>query len=157
MSNARPVVLKDRPGTPDVGRTMLPRRLSLLLFAAALALLALPALASAATPKYPTVQKVTPLKLRIGDQLTIRGSGFMTGRNRNTVVFKAPKQRAVFARAGLSTSKKLVIMVPTERLSLLKASGGRAVATRFQIGVLARKLSRAYAPLSASPVITPAL
>ena len=45
-----------------------------------------PAAANAATP--PTVSSVAPLKLKIGERLTILGKGFLAGKNRDTVVFK---------------------------------------------------------------------
>ena len=113
-----------------------------------------PATASAAAP--PKVTSVAPLKLRIGQQLTIRGEGFLKGRNRNTVVFKATGTRAVFAKAHSATTRRIVVRVPAKLLSFLRLRDGRSVATRFQIRVLAKRLSRSYTPVSGSPVIAPA-
>jgi len=83
------------------------------LLLSAVALLAVvPATAGAATA--PKVTSVAPLKLKIGDRLTIRGKGFLAGKNRNTVVFKASGARAVFAKAETATKTKLVVKVPAK-------------------------------------------
>jgi hypothetical protein len=124
----------------------------LLLVCALLA--AVPATASAAAA--PTVTSVAPLNLKVGDRLTIRGKGFLSGKNRNTVVFKATGTRAVFAKAQSASKTKIVVKVPAKLLSFLKVSNGRSVATRFQIRVLAKRLSRSYTPTRKSPVIAPA-
>jgi len=113
-----------------------------------------PATAGAATT--PKVTSVAPLNLKIGERLTIKGSGFVPGKNRNTVVFKATGQRAVFAKAVSATKTRLVVKVPAKLASFLKAKAGQPVATRFQLRVLARKLSKAYTPAKGSPTIAPA-
>src|SRR4051794_16826085 len=112
-----------------------------------------PATAGAATA--PKVTSVAPLKLKIGDRLTVRGKGFLPGKNRNTVVFKANGARAVFAKAQSATKTKLVVKVPAKLAPFLKVSAGRPTATRFQLRVLAKKLSRSYTPEGASPLIAP--
>src|SRR3954454_3541440 len=113
-----------------------------------------PATAGAATP--PKVTSVAPLKLKIGERLTIRGKGFLPGKNRNTVVFKATGTRAVFAKAASATKTRLAVKVPVKLSSFLKVKAGQPTATRFQLRVLARKLSPAYTPAKRSPVIAPA-
>src|SRR3954447_25068363 len=87
-----------------------------------------PATAGAATA--PKVTSVAPLKLKIGDRLTIKGKGFLPGKNRNTVVFKATGTPAVFAKAESATTSKLVVRVPAKLLSFLKVKSGKSVATR---------------------------
>jgi IPT/TIG domain-containing protein len=124
----------------------------LLLTACAL-LAVVPATAGAATA--PKVTSVAPLKLKIGERLTIRGKGFLPGKNRNTVVFKAAGERAVFAKAQTATTTKLVVKVPAKLAPFLKVTAGQATATRFQLRVLARKLSPSYTPTDQSPVISP--
>jgi hypothetical protein len=134
-------------------RVSVPRLL--LLVCAALAVV--PATADAAkrssAPATPRVVSVTPLKLRVGDKMTIRGTGFLKGKNRNTVVFKADGQRAVFVKAQSATTTRLVIQVPAKLGTFLKTTAGQPVATRFRLRVLARKLSKAYTPAKESPVI----
>ena len=120
----------------------------LLLVCALLAVV--PAAANAATP--PKVTSVAPLKLKIGERLTIRGKGFLAGKNRNTVLFKATAARAVFVKAESATSTVLVVKVPAKLAPFLKAASG----TRFQLRVLARRLSPAYTPAGKSPVIAAA-
>jgi hypothetical protein len=131
----------------------LPASRLLLLVCALLAVV--PATASAAaTPK---VTSVAPLKLKIGDRLTVNGRGFLPGKNRNTVVFKATGARAVFAKAESATATKLVVKVPAKLAPFLKVSAGQPSPTRFQLRVLARKLSPSYTPAAGSPTIAPAV
>ena len=104
-----------------------------------------PAAANAATTP-PKVTSVAPLKLKIGDRLTIRGKGFLAGKNRNTVLFKATGSRAVFVKAETATTTKLVVKVPAKLLAFLKVKSGQSVATTFQLRVLAKRLSPAYTP-----------
>jgi hypothetical protein len=117
-------------------------------------LVAVPATAAAATT--PKVTSVAPLHLKIGERLTLRGKGFLPGKNRNTVVFKATGGRAVFAKAESATTTKLVVKVPAKLAAFLKLTAGRPTATRFQLRVLARKLSPSYTPGGSSPTIAPA-
>jgi hypothetical protein len=124
-----------------------------LLLAGAL-LAVVPATANAAAA--PRVTSVAPLALKVGDRLTIRGKGFIAGRNKNTVVFKATGTRAVFAKAESASKTKLVVKVPAKLQSFLKVANGQSVATRFQIRVLAKRLSPSYTPVSGSPVIAAA-
>src|SRR3954463_9794016 len=126
----------------------------ILLFVCAL-LAVVPATAGAATA--PKVTSVAPLKLKIGERLTIRGRGFLPGKNRTTVVFKAGGGRAVFAKAQSATATKLVVKVPAKLAPFLKLSAGKPTPTRFQLRVLARKLSPSYTPASGSPTIAPAV
>jgi len=114
-----------------------------------------PAAANAATTP-PKVTSVAPLKLKIGDRLTIRGKGFLAGKNRNTVLFKATGSRAVFVKAETATATKIVVKVPAKLLAVLKVKSGQSVATKFQLRVLARRLSAAYTPADGSPTIAPA-
>jgi hypothetical protein len=126
----------------------------ILLIACAL-LIFVPKTANAATTT-PKVTSVAPLKLKIGDRLTIRGKGFLRGKNRNTVVFKASGARAVFVKAQSASTTKLVVKVPAKLAAFLKVTAGQPTATRFQLRVLARKLSPSYTPKGASPTIAPA-
>ena len=75
----------------------------LLLALAALAPLAAAPAASAAT-KRPTITKVSPMRLSVGDRLTIRGRNFKSQRTRNTVIFRAPSGRSAFSPAHLLDS-----------------------------------------------------
>src|SRR5690349_21620679 len=47
----------------------------------------------------PTVERVKPMRLRIGERLTIVGTNFIPGRRKNTVVFLRYGAPAVFLKA----------------------------------------------------------
>jgi IPT/TIG domain len=127
----------------------------LLLLACAL-LAVLPASANAKTVKYPVVKKVSPLKLHIGDTLTIKGTGFRAGKGgKNTVVFKRSGKPAIFAKSTSSTSTKLTVVVPSKLSSFLSTKKGVAVATRFQLRVLASRFSKSFTSTKLSPIILP--
>src|SRR4051794_39947149 len=140
-------------GAVDCRATMRLPVSRILLFICAL-LAVVPATASAAAA--PKVTSIAPLNVKIGDRMTVRGRGFLAGKNRNTVIFKATGTRAVFAKAQTETKTKIVVKVPAKLLSFLKVRNGQSVATRFQIRVLAKRLSRTYTPAGKSPVIAPA-
>ncbi len=130
----------------------------LLLAVAALAALVLPASAMAKSTKrtYPVIKTVTPLKVAIGDKLTIKGSGFKAGKGKNSVVFKRDGKPAVFVKSGLSTKKKMYVTVPDKLAAFLGAdSEGAAVPTRFRLRVLAGRFSKNFTSTRLSPIIKP--
>ncbi|HEY7623125.1 MAG TPA: IPT/TIG domain-containing protein [Solirubrobacteraceae bacterium] len=130
----------------------------LLLLACAL-LVVLPAGANAASSKkgvgYPVIKKVSPLKLNIGGTLTITGKNFRKGKGKNTVVFKRSGKPAVFAKSASSTTTKITVVVPAKLTSFLSKKNGAAVATRFQLRVLAKRFSKSFTSNKLSPVISP--
>src|SRR5215212_9706158 len=138
---ARPSALKTRRGRPTPGAIPMNLRSLLLLPAAVLALLAPVAVADAATtaPTYPSISKIDPLNLAIGETMTITGRGFVKGKNRNTVVFKRGNQRAIFAKALSATSTKLKVVVPEKVRPFLNKKEGAEVPTKFRLRVLARR------------------
>ncbi len=134
-------------------------RLSRLALALALAVClpaALPSGAAAAKPKYPSITKVSPMQLGLGDTLTVRGKNFRSGKGRNTVVFKRDGGRAVFVKAGKATKTQLSVIVPATMLSALSRKSGKSVATRFRVHVLAGRFGRRFTTVKSSPVIAPA-
>lgn len=139
---------------------MPPRSLAIRALCALVCLAVLPAgSASAAakkTTKIPTISSVAPMKLGVGDTLTIRGKNYRAGARRNSVVFKRDGSRAVFVKAGSATSTVLKVKVPTSLLQYLPKVGGQAAASRFRLRVLAARFSRGYTPLGKSPTIGPA-
>jgi hypothetical protein len=130
----------------------------LLLACAALAVLLVPASAMAKSTKrtYPVIKSVAPLKLTIGSQLTIKGSGFKAGKGKNSVVFKRDGKPAVFVKSGLSTKKKIYVTVPDKLAAFLGAdSEGAAVPTRFRLRVLAGRFSKKFTSTKLSPIVKP--
>src|SRR5436305_12900145 len=89
----------------------------------------------------PTISRVTPLKLGVGDVLTIRGRNFVPGKNRNYVVFQRPRARAVFVAADRATRTKITMIVPAKLVPFLARNGGAAVYTRFHLPALGRRPS----------------
>jgi hypothetical protein len=125
----------------------------LLLLACALPAV-LPASAMAAkSPTYPVVKKVSPLKLGVGERLTLRGTGFRAGRAANTVVFKRDGKPAIFVKSGLSTKKKIYVNVPDKVAAFLASQDGTAVPTRFRLRVLAGRFSKHFTSNKLSPLI----
>jgi hypothetical protein len=129
-----------------------------LLACALLTVALLPASAMAKSTKrtYPVIKKVTPLKIAIGDKLTIKGSGFKAGKGKNSVVFKRDGKPAVFVKSGLSTKKKIYVTVPDKLAAFLGAdSAGAAVATRFRLRVLSSRFSKNFTSSKLSPIVKP--
>jgi hypothetical protein len=130
----------------------------LLLACALLAVLLVPASAMAKSTKrtYPVIKKVTPLKIAVGDKLTIKGTGFKAGKGKNTVVFKRDGKPSVFVKSGLSTKKKIYVTVPDKLAAFLGSdSEGAAVPTRFRLRVLASRFSKHFTSAKLSPVVKP--
>ncbi len=98
----------------------------LLLVCALMALLPASANAASKGSAYPVVTSVSPLKLGVGDVMTITGKNFRNGKNKNTVVFKRDGGRAVFVKAPDATTTKIGITVPAKLLPFLKQGEGQA-------------------------------
>jgi hypothetical protein len=130
-------------------------------FVAALVALLASAVAGAVAPsahaakkkKAPSITKVSPLKVSVGEALTLRGRNFIAGRKKNTVVFKRSGARALFVKADLSTKKMLRVTVPTATQKIFRTEGGNPVPTRFRLRVLSRKFGKRFTSLRRSPVV----
>jgi IPT/TIG domain/Bacterial TSP3 repeat len=131
-----------------------------------LALLALAASLLAVTPAWaksakshksstPTIKSIHPLSANIGQKLTIRGTGFVRGKKKNTVVFMGAGKRVVWVKADTATTKKITVKLPDTLAAILTNSGGSLVATKLQVRVIAKKSARAFTKLSKSPKIGP--
>jgi hypothetical protein len=103
----------------------------------------------------PQITRVSPLKLGVGDVLTVYGKNFVPGKNRNYVIFQRARARAVFAQADKATRTKIMFVVPAKLVPFLARRGGSVVYTRFNLRVLARRLSPVYTRKSLSPQIGP--
>jgi hypothetical protein len=127
----------------------------LLLLACALpAVLPASAMAASKNPSYPVIKKVSPLKLSVGERLTLRGTGFRAGKAANTVVFKRDGKPAIFVKSGLSTKKKIYVNVPDKVAAFLASTdGAAAVPTRVRLRVLAGRFSKRFTSNKLSPLI----
>ena len=108
------------------------RVLTICLFALAAVLVAAPAALAASGPA-PTITRVQPMRVSVGNVLTITGSHFKAQRTRNTIIFRGPNGRTAFAKPRRSTTRKLVVRVPAAVARLLRVSGSRQRPTRLPI------------------------
>jgi Bacterial TSP3 repeat len=121
---------------------------------AALGALSAPATAGAAV-KAPVVTKVTPISVSVGQKLIIRGRYFKVGKAKNRVLFRASTGKSLFVTSALSTTKRMTVVVPARLGALLVQRNGAAVATRFRLRVLARRLSKHFTAIKNSPFVAP--
>jgi hypothetical protein len=105
----------------------------------------------------PTIKRVKPLRLKIGERLTIIGRHFIPGRRRNTVVFLRDGAPAVFLKAQRATRTRLKVLL-TSKLGryLIGKNNGEKGPTRFRLRVLARRFGPSFTPKRLSPVVLPA-
>jgi hypothetical protein len=128
------------------------RLLTICLLALAAALVAAPATPAASGPA-PTITRVKPMRVSVGNLLTITGTRFKAQRNRNTVIFRGPDGRTAFAKPRRATTRKLVVRVPAAVARLLRVSGSRQRPTRLKLRVLSGQFSK-FTPRRLSPVVT---
>lgn len=113
--------------------------------------------APAVTTPLPTIESVKPLRLTIGDTLTIVGKNFLPGRGRNTVVFFRDGAPAVFLRAGTATKTHMKVQLTSKLGRYLTArNNGDRAPTRFRLRVLARRFGARFTPHKLSPLVLPA-
>jgi hypothetical protein len=127
-----------------------------LLALSAVALLVSAPAASGATSKKaskPSITRVTPMRVSVGNVLTIRGRNFKAKRTANTVIFRAANGRSVFAKPRRASRVKLVVVVPGSVSRLLHGSLSQPKPTRLKLRVLAGKFS-AFTSRRLSPVVT---
>jgi len=121
---------------------------------AAFGALVVPATAGAAV-KAPVITKVTPKTANVGDKLVIYGKYFRLGRGKNRVLFKRTGGRSVFIKAGVSTKRRMTVVIPKKLETYMAKPGGHPAATRFRLRVLTTKLSTRFTTGKNSPRIGP--
>ena len=136
------------PGFPIVRSRRAP------ITALALALALLPAGAAHAASA-PVITKVTPMKVEIGQTLTIKGRGFRAGAFKNTVAFKRSRKPAVFVKVPTATTTQLTVPVPEKLLPFLQDAKGKAIVRQFRLRVLAKRFGKAFTSAKLSPRIGP--
>ena len=125
----------------------------LLALSATALLVSAPAASAAKAKKKPAITRVTPMRISVGNVLTIRGRNFKPKRKANTVIFRSASGRTAFAKPRRASRKKLVVVVPAAVARLLDVAGGRQRPTRIKLRVLAGTFSR-YTTRRLSPVVT---
>lgn len=128
-----------------------------LLALVATALAAGPATAPATAAKRskaakPKITRVMPMRVEVGETLTIRGQRFKAKKRRNTVIFRGSGGRTAFAKPRRANRRKLVVKVPASVARLLVVRDGAQRPTRLKIRVLAGRFS-AFTPRRLSPVV----
>ena len=117
---------------------------------------AVPAAAQAKTSSKPTITRVSPMRVKVGRTITIRGRNFSSSRKRNTVLFRGTAGRSALGKVTRASSTKLVLKVPAsvERILTQKSSSG--VPTRIKLRVVAKRYG-VLSVLRHSPVVVSAL
>jgi hypothetical protein len=129
---------------------MTTRRILLFLSILAAAALACAGPASASS-KAPVIKKISPLRLKVGQKLTITGKNFLPGKHKSKVFFlRVGKPGAVWVRADKGTKTKLTVTVPSTLQKLLPTDGSAA---RFQLRVLTKRFG-SPSKSSRSPLIS---
>jgi hypothetical protein len=103
----------------------------------------------------PSITRVTPMRISVGNLLTIRGRNFKPRRNANTVIFRGSNGRSAFAKPRRASRRKLVLVVPPGVSHLLAVDDSGQQPTRIKIRVLAGRFSDFTSP-RLSPVVTAA-
>jgi hypothetical protein len=101
----------------------------------------------------PSITRVTPMRVSVGNVLTIKGRGFKPQRNKNTIIFRGPSGRTAFAKPRRASRTKLVLVVPAAVARLLTVGDSGQQPTRLALRVLAGKFSK-FTPRRLSPVVT---
>jgi hypothetical protein len=105
---------------------------------------------AASTPK---ITGVKPLKLEIGQRLTVTGKHFVPGANKNILVFKRDGKPAVFVKVTeAATSRKLAVVVPPKLLPFLTENNKTGI-YRFRLRVLGKRFGNAFTATKLSPQI----
>jgi hypothetical protein len=125
----------------------------LLALSATALLVSAPAASAAKAKKKPAITRVTPMRISVGNVLTIRGRNFKATRKKNTVIFRSASGRTAFAKPRRASRTKLVVVVPPAVSRLLDVAAGAQRPTRLRLRVLAGTFS-AYTPRRLSPVVT---
>jgi hypothetical protein len=129
------------------------RLLTISLLALAAFVLAAPTALAAKGPA-PSITRVQPMRISVGNLLTITGSHFQARRLKNTVIFLGPSGRTAFAKPRRSTSRKLVVRVPAAVARLLRVSNSKQRPTRLKLRVLSARTFSKFTSRRLSPVVT---
>jgi hypothetical protein len=125
----------------------------LLALSAVALLVSAPAASAAKRGKTPKITRVTPMRVSVGNLLTIRGTNFKANRRANTVIFRSASGRSAFAKPRRASRTKLVVVVPEAVSRLLTVRDSRQRPTRLKLRVLAGRFSP-YTTRRLSPVVT---
>jgi hypothetical protein len=134
---------------------------ALLVISAAAAVAVIPTSAEAAPTAHaaaakPTITRVSPMRVKVGRTITVRGSHFSGRRSRDKVIFKAKNGRSAIGRVTRASGSKLVLRVPTAAEQILTKKGSSGVPTRIYLRVVTNHYGK-LTKLRHSPVVVSAL
>ena len=109
--------------------------------------------------KASAIKLVSPMRVKVGRTITIRGARFSSTRRRNTIIFRSPGKRTAFAKPRRASRSKLVVRVPAsvERLLTNSDAKGLGSPTRFRLRVLVRRKYGTLSKRRNSPVVVTSL
>ena len=102
----------------------------------------------------PTITKVSPMQVKVGQKVVIYGKNFRSGAGKDKVFFLRPGGGVVIVKAQTATSTRLVVKVPSKVTTLLDVKSGSVVATKLRLRVLTDQFGNTT-KLSKSPLIVP--
>jgi hypothetical protein len=115
----------------------------------ALLIAALAPASAAAASKAPVVKSITPLKVSVGQKLTLKGNNFLPGKGNTRVFFvRVGGEGVASAAADKATKKKVVVTVPLVLNATLAGKSGR-----FKVRVLTERFG-SWSKARKSPVVT---
>jgi hypothetical protein len=134
---------------------------ALLVISAAAALAVIPTTAEAAPRAHaaaakPTITRVSPMRVKVGRKITLRGHHFSTRRTRDKVIFKAKNGRSAIGKVTRASSTKLVLKVPPAAEQILTKKSAKGVPTRIYLRVVTNHYGK-LSNLRHSPVVVSAL
>jgi hypothetical protein len=130
------------------------RRAGLMAAAAAL-LVPVTGTATADAARAPVVKRITPMKVFVGETLTIKGRHFRRGVNKNMVAFKRRGAKVVLVPAERGTTKLLKVELPKRLEKVLLVQNGTPVPTPLQVRVMSSRFGKRYTSRSKSPLVGP--
>ena len=128
------------------------RSLALIVFVLALAAAGPVSAAAAAAP---TVSSVSPLKAKVGQTLTVKGTNFIAGPKRNTVIFMSDYGPTVFVKNTAGTRSSMTVPLPAGLEKGMRGYPSNPRANRFQLRVVTSEQAKSFTSASKSPVISP--
>ena len=103
----------------------------------------------------PTVTYVSPTRVKAGQILVLRGSGFSVRRASNTIIFRGPSGRVLLIKPLSSSARRLTVRVPRAIDRLLSSTSGSKRPTRVTIRIVVRKKFGKWTTANRSPVVVP--
>src|SRR3954463_8711006 len=89
-----------------------------------------PATAGAANKHTPTISKVAPRTAYVGSTPPITRKNFPRGPAKKNVWFKRDRGKSLLVKAGVSTTRKLTIVIPKSLEKYMAIAAGQPTATR---------------------------